>query len=159
MWKYNYTPSSDDIMHYGVQGMRWGHRKKYYTSNGTLNSLGKARKNYENAKEKRKQLAKENRKRGMLAIGYKGIEKSLNIIPINLKNLKKRNLILIEMPCRKLAYQEVQWTKLVVVNQPLFIIKKENKKARNMLTKCKKKFKIDLLHSLQQVQQYLLALE
>ena len=76
MWQYNYTPSSDDIMHYGVIGMKWGHRKKYYTSNGTLNSLGKARKNYENAKEKRKQLAEENRKRSMLAIGYKGIEKS-----------------------------------------------------------------------------------
>ena len=23
MWKYNYTPSSDDIMHYGVIGMKW----------------------------------------------------------------------------------------------------------------------------------------
>lgn len=27
MWTYNYTPSSDDIMHYGILGMRWGHRK------------------------------------------------------------------------------------------------------------------------------------
>ena len=27
MWTYNYTPSSDDIIHYGVLGIRWGHRK------------------------------------------------------------------------------------------------------------------------------------
>lgn len=76
MWQYNYTPSSDDIMHYGVLGMRWGHRKKYYTSSGSLNSLGKARKNYENAKEKRKQLGKENFKRNITSFGIKGIEKS-----------------------------------------------------------------------------------
>lgn len=24
MWAYNYTPSQDDIMHYGVLGMKWG---------------------------------------------------------------------------------------------------------------------------------------
>lgn len=27
MWQYNYTPNSDDIMHYGVIGMKWGVRK------------------------------------------------------------------------------------------------------------------------------------
>lgn len=27
MWQYNYTPSSGDIIHYGVPGMKWGHRK------------------------------------------------------------------------------------------------------------------------------------
>jgi hypothetical protein len=27
MWQYNYTPNPDDILHYGVPGMRWGHRK------------------------------------------------------------------------------------------------------------------------------------
>ena len=33
MWQYNYAPSSDDIMHYGIPGMRWGHRK----ANGATN--------------------------------------------------------------------------------------------------------------------------
>ena len=27
MWKYNQTPESDELMHYGVLGMRWGQRR------------------------------------------------------------------------------------------------------------------------------------
>ena len=27
MWQYNYTPDSNELYHYGVPGMRWGHRK------------------------------------------------------------------------------------------------------------------------------------
>lgn len=34
--------SSDELMHYGVLGMRWGHRK-YQKSNGSLTSAGKKR--------------------------------------------------------------------------------------------------------------------
>ena len=29
------------LMHYGVPGMRWGHRKKYYNKDGSLNTSGK----------------------------------------------------------------------------------------------------------------------
>jgi hypothetical protein len=28
MWQYNYTPNPNDILHYGVPGMRWGHRNR-----------------------------------------------------------------------------------------------------------------------------------
>lgn len=41
MWQYNYTPSSDDIMHYGVLGMKWGHRK---AKAGALKSSNKSTK-------------------------------------------------------------------------------------------------------------------
>lgn len=41
MWQYNYTPSSDDIMHYGVLGMKWGHRK---AKAGSLKSSNKSTK-------------------------------------------------------------------------------------------------------------------
>lgn len=27
MWQYNHTPESNELMHYGVKGMRWGVRK------------------------------------------------------------------------------------------------------------------------------------
>ena len=72
MWSYNYT---NELYHYGILGMRWGHRKKYQTSSGDLNSLGKARKEYEDAKANRKQTLKEQRKNVGFGFGVKGIAK------------------------------------------------------------------------------------
>ena len=40
-----------ELYHYGVKGMKWGHRKKYYNSDGSLNKLGQARQNYKTAKK------------------------------------------------------------------------------------------------------------
>ena len=34
MWLYNYTQQSDELYHYGVLGMKWGHRKGKYSSTG-----------------------------------------------------------------------------------------------------------------------------
>lgn len=42
---------NNELYHYGVKGMKWGHRKKYYNSDGTLNKLGQARQNYKTAKK------------------------------------------------------------------------------------------------------------
>ena len=55
MWQYNY---SDELYHYGVKGMRWGHRKA-----SRVSTDGSAKRAYDMAKEKlrdakaRKQIA------------------------------------------------------------------------------------------------------
>lgn len=71
MWEYNYGPSSDELYHYGIKGMKWGVRKfrksgGSYTKKG-LNVFDREMKNYETANQKVKSLKKTGDKDSRLA--------------------------------------------------------------------------------------------
>lgn len=61
MYYYATPPSTDEIYHHGVKGMRWGVRR-YENPDGTLTEKGKKRygtkENYEKKRAKRKKIAK-----------------------------------------------------------------------------------------------------
>lgn len=51
MWAYNYT---DELYHYGVLGMKWGHRKTIKTTNGSDDVRDKMEKKLKQSKRIRK---------------------------------------------------------------------------------------------------------
>lgn len=57
MWQYNYTPSSDELYHYGIIGMKWG-IKRYQNPDGSLTPAGRRRLEKQDTKWAKKKSSK-----------------------------------------------------------------------------------------------------
>ena len=68
MWTYNQTQQPDELMHYGIPGMKWGHRKNP--------QVASARTAYKSAKKDFRRSAKNYRRSAGLGIGIKSIERT-----------------------------------------------------------------------------------
>lgn len=86
-----YVIHNSELYHYGVKGMKWGHRKKYYNNDGSLNKLGQARQTYKNSKQKAydsfisdmKKLSQEGRGNDIDAVDKRAIQYEAELKSIN----------------------------------------------------------------------------
>lgn len=65
---------NNELYHYGVKGMKWGVRRKYYNKDGSLNTTGQQRKLKQDYKAERKAAANRSERKASKTKYKKAVE-------------------------------------------------------------------------------------